>query len=88
MEIHHLIKSAYSSKTCIYCANKLDPDDWKSGFDMELHYKEVVCKCGKKNIIKVKFHGSGHDGWSKLEKKVNGETKIVKGGKADSKGKR
>ena len=39
-----------------------------------LHYKAAICKCGKKNVIRMRFYGSGHDNWSSLEKKVNGES--------------
>ena len=78
MDIHHIIRAAYSASICIYCSAELNPDKWESEFDAELHYKGVVCKCGKKNIIKLDFQGSGHDNWSRLEKKANGEGKKEK----------
>ena len=54
---------------CSYCDR---PIDLKSEHEAELHYKTIKCKCGKTVIMKVNFHGSGHDNFikSKLEEKM------------------
>ena len=28
-----------------------------------MHYKKFKCSCGKENVVKVDFLGSGHDEW-------------------------
>ena len=60
----HLFKSENIREQCPYCGRDLkDKSGWKSDFHSELHYKKIVCKCGKENFVKVDFHGSGHDDW-------------------------
>ena len=49
---------------CHRCNIELDAEKWTSEWDSghpDFHYKSAVCECGKKNWIKVDFHGSGHD---------------------------
>ena len=62
--IHHLVNEEEVFEKCLYCGKKFDKE-WKSNFDVLKHYKQVVCSCGKINKIRVKFHGSGHDDWTK-----------------------
>ena len=63
MTIHHLINESEIKENCIYCGCDLSNKRWKSHFEGDLHYKIIVCKCGKKNNVKVNFLGSGHDSW-------------------------
>ena len=55
----------FSEKRCVYCNAELDLEKWASHWDdlqpENHHYKCVVCDCGKKSWVKVKFDGSGHD---------------------------
>jgi hypothetical protein len=50
---------------CRCCNNKLDKDKWFSEWDnnnhVDMHYKSIVCSCGKKMWVKLDFLGSGHD---------------------------
>lgn len=50
---------------CLYCNHELSDHDWKSHWEGEIHYKSTVCQCGKKQMVKVDFFGSGHDNWDK-----------------------
>ena len=66
---HQLKKTTWHIKNnkihCDYC---LKPIKLKSEHESELHYKSIKCQCGKKIVMKVDFHGSGHDEFiSKLE---------------------
>lgn len=68
MTSHHLIKETVE---CIYCNKSNKEKEWFSEWNREHHYKCFVCSnCGKKNHIRVNFHGSGHDNWSDLERKI------------------
>jgi NAD-dependent SIR2 family protein deacetylase len=70
---HHLIKESWhiegNEVRCTYCGSQI-------AFEPEHHcsmnYKTAVCKCGKKIVMKMDFHGSGHDNHikSKLEEKL------------------
>ena len=84
MKSHHLIKQAYSASHCIYCNDELKAEQWSSEFDLMLHYKAAICKCGKKNVIRMRFYSSGNDNWSSLEKKVNceSERQVIKKSKS------
>ena len=70
---HHLKKETWHIKgdeiCCDYCGK---PINLESEHECELHYKTIKCKCGKKVVMKVNFHGSGHDNFikSKLEDKI------------------
>ncbi len=66
----HLIRDIARDGNCIYCNEKLDSTQWASVFSQVLHYKCVLCRCGKENCLKVGFIGTGHDSWGGLEKKV------------------
>jgi len=63
MTIHHWIGEAEIKENCIYCGNNLINKKWESCFEGDFHYKTIICECGKKNITKVNFLGSGHDSW-------------------------
>jgi hypothetical protein len=54
------IPSHLRDNKCGYCTKDLQ-EEWESNWDKEHHYKIIVCECGKKNWLKVSFHGSGHD---------------------------
>ncbi len=93
---HHLIKEINTKEVCLYCGSKLKGKTWTSEFETEHHYKTVACSgCGKKNRIKVDFHGSGHDHWDgngfkikadeNLEKKVKHKKGIKTKGKLEKK---
>ena len=50
---------------CSKCNTAIESSAWVSEWcpthpDV-FHYKSFHCDCGKKNWIKVDFHGSGHD---------------------------
>lgn len=55
---------------CHYCHQELDKDKWEPCWD-ERHsedyfYRSARCgACGKKNRVKMKFPGSGHDDFLK-----------------------
>lgn len=74
---HHLITERKGKLRCIYCGKLHDMDNWKSEFTMHRHYKVIMCECGKQSRIKVK-DGSGHDEWSRLERKVISDGKEAK----------
>ncbi|MBW3003589.1 hypothetical protein KY328_03310 [Candidatus Woesearchaeota archaeon] len=60
----HLVKSEQIKDVCPYCGKDLeDVSGWRSEFHLEMHYKKIKCSCGKENLVKVDFHGSGHDDW-------------------------
>ena len=71
---HHMIKDSWHIQEdkiiCSYCK---EPVDLESEHHVEFHYKTTVCKCGKKIVMKIPFHGTGHDDFikSKLEEKLN-----------------
>ena len=50
--------------------------NWKSEFEMEIHYKLGKCDCGKELRIRVPFHSSGHDSINGTKKKKSIEDKI------------
>lgn len=61
----HHVKSDQLKEICPYCGKSLNKaNDWRSEFHIDMHYKKLVCSCGKENIVKVDFLGSGHDDWS------------------------
>ena len=70
---HQLIKDSWHIENneirCTYCNSPLE---FKPEHHLELHYKTALCQCGKKIIMKIPFHGSGHDSHikSKLEEKL------------------
>ncbi len=69
----HLIKD-FEMQSCLYCGKDFSSVNWSSEFEAEHHYKCVTCSCGKKNTIKVDFHGSGHDKFKvDVNKNVNDE---------------
>lgn len=70
MTVHHLVTEENMTEQCIYCANSIN-GDWKSEFDVERHYKTIVCECGYKTHVRVNFYGSGHDDWNKNGNKMN-----------------
>ncbi len=69
MEVHHLIAEHHSAlvKTkCLQCNESINSEKWSSTHHLEFHYKTLICgKCGYQNLLKVDFHGSGHDNWHK-----------------------
>ncbi|MBW2970540.1 hypothetical protein KY320_00095 [Candidatus Woesearchaeota archaeon] len=66
--IDHLIKEVTE---CIYCHCKTKDKKWSSEWNEEHHYKTFICdRCKRKNHVKVDFHGSGHDSWDGIEKRV------------------
>lgn len=76
MTVHHLLNEDTIEEKCIYCGNNLYNKKWISEFDVERHYKTVICKCGNKNWIRVNFYGSGHDNWQPNGKKIE-KTKTI-----------
>ena len=70
MTSHHHIGQKDLKEKCPYCGSGLKKEDWRSEFEAFHHYKHNKCGCGKTVSIKVDFHGSGHDDWSGLEKKI------------------
>lgn len=66
----HIIRKVERNGSCIYCNESLENSKWTSDFAQGVHYKCVICTCGKQNCARVNFIGSGHDKWSGLEKKV------------------
>jgi hypothetical protein len=72
--MHQLITEKKGKFRCIYCGRRHNMDNWKSEFTAHKHYKTIRCSCGKMSRIRV-VDGSGHDEWSKLEKKVRKEEK-------------
>ena len=66
MRFHHLINDRHTRQECPYCHNNLDRHKWYSLFELQSHYKQTTCdKCSRNIMIKVLFHGSGHDCWDK-----------------------
>ena len=65
MTLHQILKQEQQlAMICLYCGNEIKPEEWKSDFSYNNHYKIAECKkCGKINILKVEFIGSGHDSW-------------------------
>lgn len=59
---HHLLRN-FDVHECMYCSHDLSGLHWLSHFEIEHHYKSVICVCGRRNMIKVRFYGSGHDTW-------------------------
>lgn len=76
---HHLVKNVAPGSACIYCNDTLQ-GEWQSDFSGVKHYKCTICSCGKENCVNVDFSGTGHDGWSELEKKVSqtGSVRVIK----------
>jgi len=70
---HQLIKNSWhienNEMRCTYCHS---PIEFEPEHHLELHYKTAKCTCGKKIVIKIPFHGTGHDNFikSKLEEKL------------------
>lgn len=65
---HHLIKDTVN---CLYCGKNTKEKKWFSEWNKDHHYKCFECAdCGRKNHLRVKFNGSGHDDCSDLEKKL------------------
>ena len=78
MTFHHVISQEDQLKTCPYCGKTPDIRNFRSAFnEMNGHYKDMVCGCGKSISIKVPFAGSGHDSWNKrfkdLDKRIEEE---------------
>ncbi len=65
MTLHQILKHEEQlALICLYCGNEIKPEEWKSDFSYNKHYKIAECKsCGRTNIIKAEFIGSGHDKW-------------------------
>ncbi len=64
----HLVKENIK---CLYCGHEPEKEEWFSEWNEEHHYKTFLCDCCKrKNFVRVYFHGSGHDSWEPLEKRV------------------
>jgi hypothetical protein len=53
-----------------YCGKDLEEFTHLSHFEAEHHYKNIQCSCGRKNTVKVDFHGSGHDGWKARKRSI------------------
>ena len=75
MTMHHLVREDDFFDFCPYCKKEIMPNHvhkWHSEFSGEKHYKSMICGCGKHLRIKVDFHGSGQDSWSrnKIKKKT------------------
>ncbi|MCK4521451.1 MAG: hypothetical protein KAU20_02670 [Nanoarchaeota archaeon] len=78
------MQQEHQKEICPYCKADLSNKEWNSEFHFEHHYKIHDCKCGKKIIIKVNFHGSGHDSWDNnpwqkeiKQNKYNYKTKVT-----------
>ena len=58
------VLDSLESGKCTYCKNKVSQieSEWDDHDDEHHHYKITRCQgCGKKNWLKVCYHGSGHD---------------------------
>lgn len=71
---HHIARSETQQETCLYCGASLRDKSWESEFKGYLHYKTLMCDCGRKVHIRMNFKGSGHDSWNngKVGKVING----------------
>ena len=72
----HLIDNNFFNIACFYCLKNSSELDWKSEFEMEIHYKSCKCDCGKELRIRMPFYGSGHDSINVSKKKKSIEDKI------------
>ena len=72
----HLIDNDFFKIACPYCLKSNEDMEWKSEFEMEMHYKSSKCDCGKELKFRVNFNGSGHDSFNGSEKKKSIEDKI------------
>ncbi|MBI2129144.1 hypothetical protein HYU07_02800 [Candidatus Woesearchaeota archaeon] len=61
---HHIARSEAQQDTCLYCGSSLKDKIWDSEFKGHLHYKTLICSCGRKAHIRMNFKGSGHDSWN------------------------
>lgn len=81
MTVHHLVREPDFVKQCPYCNREAKPTHmhkWRSEFHWGIHYKTLVCNCGKELRVKVGFHGSGHDSWNKKKKEsLDDKVKVI-----------
>ncbi len=71
MTVHHMIREKDQRHSCPYCGNDTEVPRWKSKFDNNMHYKELVCRCGHKVSIKMRYMSCGDDHWNKdLDKRI------------------
>ncbi len=57
----HLVKNE-EIHSC-YCGADLKDAQWRPEFSSHMFYRTVICNCGRKNMVKLGFGGSGHDRW-------------------------
>ncbi len=67
--LHHILNEKSGKFRCIYCGKRHRMSGWESEFTAHRHYKVITCFCGRKSSIRT-ADGSGHDNWSRLEKKL------------------
>jgi len=60
---HHNITEKKVKHQCIYCGRSIEEERWASQHMYKIHYKTIMCSCGKETRMPVNFHGSGHDNW-------------------------
>jgi len=77
--------NAQKDLNCNYCHNDIALERWNSEWDDEddnHHYKSIACNdCGKKNWLKMDFHGSGDDdSLNKEEKSIDSLIRKVQEG--------
>ena len=72
----HLIDNDFFKIACSYCLKSTKEIEWKSEFEIEIHYKSGKCDCGKELKIRMPFYGSGHDTLNEHKKKKSIEDKI------------
>lgn len=80
MTRHHLVRDRDIEAQCPYCNMILADKEFSSIFCGKMHYKHVICDCGKNICIRITdFISSGHDSWDKKRiKKMTIEEKIKK----------
>ena len=72
----HLIDSNFFNIACSYCLKNNEDVEWKSEFELEIHYKSCKCDCGKELKVRVPFYGSGEDSFNGFKQKKSIEDKI------------
>ena len=54
-----------SRDNCPYCGTDIRDLMFRTKFELNFHYKELECNCGRKISFKMSWIGSGHDNWNK-----------------------
>lgn len=75
----HLVKAEQQKEMCMYCGRSIAAATWDASHCNEVLYRTTMCECGKKAVLRMSHHGSGHDSFGKqgiLESRDSGISKL------------